>query len=80
MIFFFSFAFYSLNPIIFYSDVCFCWATCMFLDFNTLVVSCLQVDKGISSEVVRSVLAERANLPCLAARSACKVSCFIYYC
>ncbi|XP_021806698.1 glycine--tRNA ligase, chloroplastic/mitochondrial 2 isoform X1 [Prunus avium] len=31
------------------------------------------VDKGISSEVVRSVLAERANLPCLAARSACKM-------
>ncbi|CAN6704021.1 unnamed protein product [Malus baccata var. baccata] len=31
------------------------------------------VDKGISSEVVRSVLAERANSPCLAARSACKM-------
>ncbi|KAK4267917.1 hypothetical protein QN277_024636 [Acacia crassicarpa] len=28
------------------------------------------VDKGISAEVVRSVLAERANLPCLAAKSA----------
>lgn len=41
---------------------------------------CLQVDKGISSEVVRSVLAERANLPCLAARTASKVSCFIYLC
>ncbi|PRQ57408.1 putative glycine--tRNA ligase [Rosa chinensis] len=31
------------------------------------------VDKGISSEVVRSVLAERANLPCLAARTASKM-------
>ncbi|XP_062173999.1 glycine--tRNA ligase, chloroplastic/mitochondrial 2 isoform X2 [Alnus glutinosa] len=31
------------------------------------------VDKGISSEVVRSVLVERANLPCLAAKSAYKM-------
>lgn len=31
------------------------------------------VDKGISSEVVRSVLLERANLPCLAAKSAYKM-------
>ncbi|KAL6125889.1 hypothetical protein ACLB2K_073940 [Fragaria x ananassa] len=31
------------------------------------------VDKGISPGVVRSVLAERANLPCLAARTACKM-------
>ncbi|KAB1225138.1 Glycine--tRNA ligase 2, chloroplastic/mitochondrial [Morella rubra] len=31
------------------------------------------VDKGISSEVVRSVLAERANLPSLAAKSAYKM-------
>uniref|UniRef100_A0A2N9HHV9 glycine--tRNA ligase n=1 Tax=Fagus sylvatica TaxID=28930 RepID=A0A2N9HHV9_FAGSY len=31
------------------------------------------VDKGISSEVVRSVLAERANLPSLAAKSANKI-------
>lgn len=34
----------------------------------------LQVDKGISPEVVRSSLAERANLPCLAAKTAHKVS------
>uniref|UniRef100_A0A2N9HKY9 glycine--tRNA ligase n=1 Tax=Fagus sylvatica TaxID=28930 RepID=A0A2N9HKY9_FAGSY len=32
------------------------------------------VDKGISSEVVRSVLAERANLPSLAAKSANKMA------
>ncbi|XP_022733664.1 glycine--tRNA ligase, chloroplastic/mitochondrial 2 isoform X3 [Durio zibethinus] len=31
------------------------------------------VDKGISPEVVRSALAERANLPCLAARTAHKM-------
>ncbi|KAK1558545.1 hypothetical protein Q3G72_003553 [Acer saccharum] len=31
------------------------------------------VDKGISPEVVRSVLAERANLPCLAAKTANKM-------
>ncbi|KAI9094510.1 hypothetical protein K1719_026630 [Acacia pycnantha] len=31
------------------------------------------VDKGTSAEVVRSVLAERANLPCLAAKSAFKM-------
>ncbi|WRX11074.1 Glycine-tRNA ligase [Theobroma cacao] len=31
------------------------------------------VDKGISPEVVRSTLAERANLPCLAAKTACKM-------
>lgn len=49
----------------------------LFLILYTLVTLCLQVDKGISSEVVRSVLAERANSPCLAARSACKVSCLI---
>lgn len=30
--------------------------------------------------MVRSVLAERANLPCLAARTACKVSGFIHLC
>ncbi|KAJ0968595.1 hypothetical protein J5N97_025512 [Dioscorea zingiberensis] len=30
----------------------------------------LLVDKGISSEIVRSILSERANWPCLAARSA----------
>uniref|UniRef100_A0A7N2LE66 glycine--tRNA ligase n=1 Tax=Quercus lobata TaxID=97700 RepID=A0A7N2LE66_QUELO len=32
------------------------------------------VDKGISSEVVRSILAERANLPSLAAKSANKMA------
>lgn len=32
------------------------------------------MDKGIGPEVVRSVLAERANLPSLAAKSAYKVS------
>ncbi|XP_031277499.1 glycine--tRNA ligase, chloroplastic/mitochondrial 2 isoform X2 [Pistacia vera] len=31
------------------------------------------VDKGISTEVVRSVLAERANLPCLAAKTVYKM-------
>ncbi|KAL5985329.1 hypothetical protein ACLOJK_027310 [Asimina triloba] len=31
------------------------------------------VDKGISSEIVRSVLSERANWPCLAAQSAMKM-------
>ncbi|KAK8615069.1 hypothetical protein V6N13_068855 [Hibiscus sabdariffa] len=31
------------------------------------------VDKGISAEVVRSALAERANLPCLAAKTAHKL-------
>ncbi|PPD74954.1 hypothetical protein GOBAR_DD28116 [Gossypium barbadense] len=31
------------------------------------------VDKGISPEVVRSALAERANLPCLAAKTAWKL-------
>lgn len=36
----------------------------------------LQVDKGISPEVVRSVLAERANLHCLAAKSAYQVIVF----
>jgi hypothetical protein len=40
---------------------------------DILAVILLQVDKGISSEVVRSVLVERANLPCLAAKSAYKV-------
>ncbi|KAK6240112.1 hypothetical protein QUC31_005581 [Theobroma cacao] len=39
----------------------------------------LQVDKGISPEVVRSTLAERANLPFLAAKTACKVSAFGCY-
>ncbi|KAA3471495.1 glycine--tRNA ligase, chloroplastic/mitochondrial 2 isoform X1 [Gossypium australe] len=39
-----------------------------------LAVLFLQVDKGISPEVVRSALAERANLPCLAAKTARKVS------
>lgn len=39
----------------------------------------LQVDKGISPEVVRSILAERANLPCLAAKSAYKVSNFVCF-
>ena len=34
----------------------------------------LQVDKGISPEMVRSSLAERANLPCLAVKTAHKVS------
>ena len=33
----------------------------------------LQVDNGVSPEVVRSVLAERGNDPCLAARTAYKV-------
>lgn len=33
-----------------------------------------QVDKGISPEIVRAVLSERANWPCLAARSAIEVS------
>jgi hypothetical protein len=32
------------------------------------------VDKGVSAEIVRSILAERANFPCLAAKSAYKVS------
>lgn len=32
------------------------------------------MDQGISPEVVRSVLAERANWPCLASKSAHKVS------
>ncbi|KAI5423308.1 glycine--tRNA ligase, chloroplastic/mitochondrial 2 isoform X1 [Lathyrus oleraceus] len=31
------------------------------------------VDKGVSAEIVRSVLAERANFPCLAAKSAYKM-------
>ncbi|XP_050386731.1 glycine--tRNA ligase, chloroplastic/mitochondrial 2 isoform X2 [Argentina anserina] len=35
------------------------------------------VDKGISSEVVRSVLAERANRPYLAARTACKMEALL---
>lgn len=38
-----------------------------------------QVDKGISSEIVRSILAERANWPCLAAQSAVKVSDSYFY-
>lgn len=32
------------------------------------------MDKGISPEVVRAILVERAHLPCLAAKSAYKVS------
>jgi hypothetical protein len=44
--------------------------------FGILAVIWLLVDKGISSEVVRSVLAERANLPSLAAKSANKVNDF----
>jgi glycyl-tRNA synthetase len=36
----------------------------------------LQVDKGIRPEIVRSVLAERASSPCLAAKTAYKVSRF----
>ena len=39
----------------------------------------IQVDKGISSEVVRAVLAERANTPSLAAKSAYKVSDFLQF-
>ncbi|XP_045788183.1 glycine--tRNA ligase, chloroplastic/mitochondrial 2 isoform X1 [Trifolium pratense] len=31
------------------------------------------VDKGVSAEIVRSILAERANFPCLAAKSAYKM-------
>ncbi|OMP07662.1 Glycine-tRNA ligase, beta subunit [Corchorus olitorius] len=38
------------------------------------LIGCLmQVDKGISPEVVRSTLAERSNLPCLAAKTAQKM-------
>ncbi|RDY03614.1 Glycine--tRNA ligase, chloroplastic/mitochondrial 2, partial [Mucuna pruriens] len=32
-----------------------------------------QVDKGVSAEFVRSILVERANFPCLAAKSAYKI-------
>lgn len=32
------------------------------------------MDKGISPEVVRSVLLERSNFPCLATKSAVEVS------
>lgn len=45
----------------------------------TFAVSWLQVDKGISSEVVRSILTERANWPCLAAKSSYKVSNSSFY-
>ena len=45
---------------------------------DKLAVIWLQVDKGISSEVVRSILAERANLPSLAAKSANKVNDVFY--
>lgn len=38
-----------------------------------LVTFWIQVDKGINSEVVRSVLKERGNMPSLAAKSAHKV-------
>ena len=38
----------------------------------------VQVDKEISPEVVRSVLTERANWPCLATKSAHKVSYFCF--
>lgn len=44
-----------------------------------LLVLLWQVDKGISSEIVRSILAERANWPCLAAQSAVKVSDLYFY-
>lgn len=44
------------------------------VQFLTHFVYNLQVDTGVSPEVVRSVLAERGNNPCLAARTAYKVS------
>ncbi|KAJ6807557.1 glycine--tRNA ligase, chloroplastic/mitochondrial 2 [Iris pallida] len=40
------------------------------LQFITRRLEQLLVDKGISSEIVRAILLERANWPCLAARSA----------
>ncbi|KAM3704324.1 hypothetical protein ACJW31_04G167700 [Castanea mollissima] len=44
------------------------------LQFVTRRLEQFLVDKGISSEVVRSILAERANLPSLAAKSANKMA------
>ncbi|RWR78792.1 glycine--tRNA ligase, chloroplastic/mitochondrial 2 isoform X1 [Cinnamomum micranthum f. kanehirae] len=41
--------------------------------FVTRRLEQLLVDKGISSEIVHSILAERANWPCLAAQSAVKM-------
>ncbi|XP_077244965.1 glycine-tRNA ligase isoform X2 [Tasmannia lanceolata] len=43
------------------------------LQFVTRRLEQLLVDKGISSEIVRSILSERANWPCLAAKSAIKM-------
>lgn len=43
---------------------------------HVLYELCLQVDKGVSPEIVRSVLTERAHLPCLAAKTAYTVSRF----
>ncbi|XP_008776005.2 glycine--tRNA ligase, chloroplastic/mitochondrial 2 isoform X2 [Phoenix dactylifera] len=40
------------------------------LQFVTRRLEQLLVDKGISAEIVRSILSERANWPCLAAQSA----------
>lgn len=45
----------------------------------TFAVSWLQVDKGIGSEIVHSILAERANWPCLAAKSSYEVSNSSFY-
>ncbi|CAA0841426.1 Glycine--tRNA ligase 2-chloroplastic/mitochondrial [Striga hermonthica] len=42
--------------------------------FVTRRLEQLLMDKGVSPEVVRAVLAERVNLPCLAAKSAYKIS------
>lgn len=53
------------------------YMVCFGMIFGDFVLS--QVDKGISAEIVRSILSERANWPCLAAQSAVEVSDFGHF-